>query len=228
MRSASRCPNAKLGCEAKAAVDVYTIVNVWERVALRVDRGTMGAHMEAKMEDTAGSCSHPVGVRIVGVLEFQCPACWALLGMEGLERWVRAAEKVRDEAYFAVEGDGLAGTAYEEHQREVFRRRKVLYEVRSAPSGGPVARPEMVLISYDVEGDSYECRIFYKEPRPAFGPERVGVEADLEPIMELRSHPDPNVRLVSGKVEEFHALRARMVKKGNPPPARRVYYSNEL
>ena len=150
----------------------------------------MDAHMEAKMDDTAGSCAHPVGVRIVGGLEFQCPACRALLDMEGIERWVRAAERVRDEAYFAVEGDGLAGISSEEHQREVFRRRKVLYELRSAPSGGPVARPEMVLISYDAEGDAYECRIFYKEPRPAYGPERVGVEAGLEPILELRSHPD--------------------------------------
>ena len=188
----------------------------------------MGAHMEAKMDDTAGSCAHPVGVRIVGGLEFQCPACRELLDMEGIERWVRAAERVRDEAYFAVEGDGLAGISSEEHQREVFRRRKVLYELRSAPSGGSVARPEMVLISYDAEGDAYECRIFYKEPRPAYGPERVGVEAGLEPILELRSHPDPNIRLVSGKVEEFHALRALTVKKGSPPPARRVYYSNEL
>jgi hypothetical protein len=188
----------------------------------------MGAHMEAKMNDMAGSCAHPVGVRIVGGLEFQCPACRALLDMEGIERWVRAAERVRDEAYFTVEGDGLAGISSEEHQREVFRRRKVLYELRSAPSGGPVARPEMVLISYDAEGDAYECRIFYKEPRPAYGPERVGVEAGLEPILELRSHPDPNIRLVSSKVEEFHALRALTVEKGSPPPARRVYYSNEL
>lgn len=188
----------------------------------------MGGHMEANMEETAGSCAHPFGVRILGGSEFRCPACRARLDMEGIERWVREAERARDEAYSAVEADETAGLVYEEHRREVFRRRKVLYELRSAPSGWSVARPEMVLVSYEAEGDAYECRIFYKEPRPVYGPERVGVAAGLEPILDLRSHPDPNVRLVSGKVEEFHALRARMIKKGSPPPARRVYYSNEL
>ena len=189
----------------------------------------MGGHMEANMEDTVENCAHPVGVRIVGGSEVQCPVCRARFGVEGIERWVREAERARDDAYFAVEGDESAGAVYEERRREVFRRRKVLYELGSAPLGvGPVSRPEMVLISYDGGEDAYECRIFYKEPRPAYGPERVGVEADLEPILELRSHPDPNVRLASGKIEEFHALRARHAKKGTPPPARRVYYSNEL
>ena len=61
------------------------------------------------------------------------------MDMEGIERWVRAAERVRDEAYFTVGGDRLAGISYEEHQREVFRRRKVLYELRSAPAAGPLS-----------------------------------------------------------------------------------------
>lgn len=181
------------------------------------------------MEDTVENCAHPVGVRILGGSEFQCPVCRARLGMEGVERWVREAERARDEAHSAVEGDESAGIVHEERQREVYRRRKVLYELRDAPVGvGPASRPEMVLVSYDAAEDFYECRIFYKEPRPAYGPERVGVEADLEAIMELRSHPDPNVRLACGKAEEFHALRGRCAKKGTPPPARRVYYSNEL
>ena len=189
----------------------------------------MDGHMEANREDTAENCAHPVGVRIVGGSEFQCPVCRARLGVEGIERWVREAERARDDAYSAVEGDEFVGVVYEERQREVFRRRKVLYELGSAPIGvGPVSRPEMILISYDAAEDAYECRIFYKEPRPAYGPERIGVGADLGPILELRSHPDPNVRLASSKIEEFHALRGGYTKKGNPPPGRRVYYSNEL
>jgi hypothetical protein len=86
----------------------------------------------------------------------------------------------------------------------------------------------MILISYDTVGDSYECRIFYKEPRPAWGPERISVEADLDPILELRSHSDPNVRLASGKVQEFHVLRRRLVEQDELPILRRVYYQNEL
>ena len=183
----------------------------------------MGGHMD----ETAESCAHPVGVRILGGSEFQCPVCRAHLDIEGIERWVRDAEKARDEAYSQIEGNGFAEIVYEERQREVFRRRKALYELRSIPRG-EVSRPEMILVSYDAGDDAYECRIFYKEPRPAWGPERVGVEADLEAILELRSHPDPNVRIVSGKVEEFHALRGRLAKKGAPTPMRRVYYSNEL
>jgi hypothetical protein len=46
--------------------------------------------------------------------------------------------------------------------------------------------------------------------------------------LELRSHPDPNVRIASVKIEEFHALRRRLLKQDAPPPSRRVFYQNEL
>ena len=158
---------------------------------------------------------------------FRCPSCEVRLDLEDVEQWVRAAEKVRDETYSIVEGDKFQEIILEERQREVYRRRKVLYELRSAP---PVVttRPEMILISYDFTEDSYECRIFYKEPRPAWGLERISVEADLDPILALRSHSDPNVRLASGKVEEFHVLRLRLIKQDALPPLRRVFYQNEL
>ncbi len=126
-----------------------------------------------------------------------------------------------------VEGDEFVEIAREERQREVYRRRKVLYELRSVQRA-VVARPEMILVSYDIVEDTYECRIFYKEPRPAWGLERISVEAGLDPILALRSHPDPNVRLASGKAEEFHVLRQRLVEQNEPPPLRRVFYQNEL
>lgn len=157
---------------------------------------------------------------------FQCPVCRARFDLEGIERWVREAERARDEAYLMIEGDE-AMRAGEERQREVYRRRKALYELKRAPRG-EVSRPEMILVSYDVAGDAYECRVFYKEPRPPHGTEHVGVGADLDRILALRSHPDPNVRLASGKIEEFHSLREELLAAGTPPPPRRVYYSNEF
>ncbi len=159
---------------------------------------------------------------------FRCPVCEARLDLEGVERWVRGAEKARDEAYSMIEGDEeIAEIIREERQREVYRRRKVLYELRNVPDA-LVARPEMILVSYDVTEDAYECRIFYKEPRPVWGLERISVGAGLEPILALRSHPDPNVRLASGKAEEFHAFRLRLVEQNAPPPQRRVFYQSEF
>ena len=149
------------------------------------------------------------------------------MNSEEIERWVREAEGARDESYAVVEVDELSEIVRQERQREVYRRRKVLYELRNVPRG-LVPRPEMILVSYDAVGDAYECRIFYKEPRPVGGLERVNVAADLDPILELRSHPDPNVRLASGKVEEFHALRQGFVRGDEPPPQRRVFYASEL
>lgn len=184
--------------------------------------------MSGYMDGVEESCSHPEGVWILANSEFLCPVCQARLDVEGVERWVRDAERVRDDACLVVEGDEeFARVVEEERQREVYRRRRVLYELRSVPRV-EVSRPEMILVSYDAASDAYECRIFYKEPRPAHGPERVGVEADLDRILSLHSHPDPNVRLASSKVEEFHALRGRLAGKGAPPPVRRVYYSHEL
>ena len=179
------------------------------------------------MEDVAENCLHLRGLRVVLGSEFRCPVCEVRLDLEGVERWVRAAEKARDEVYSMVEGNEFAEIVREERQREVYRRRKVLYELRSVPHA-VVARPEMILVSYDIAEDAYECRIFYKEPRPAWGLEQISVEAGLEPILALRSHPDPNVRLASSKAEEFHALRLRLVEQNAPAPQRRVYYQNEF
>ena len=159
--------------------------------------------------------------------EFLCPVCGTQMDLGGVERWVREAEGARDKSYAVVEVDEFAEIVREECQREVYRRRKVLYELRSVPRG-LAARPEMILVSYDVEGDAYECRIFYKEPRPVGGLERISVGADLDPILELKSHPDPNVRLALGKVEECHALRQGFAQGAETPPLRRVFYANEL
>jgi hypothetical protein len=137
------------------------------------------------------------------------------------------AEINRDEAYPVVEGDEFTEIVREEWQREVYRRRKVLYELRNIARAA-VPRPEMILVSYDVAENAYECRIFYKEPRPVWGLERVSVEAAFDSILALRSHPDPNVRLASGKAEEFHALRLNFVEQNTPAPQRRVFYQNEL
>ncbi len=175
------------------------------------------------------NCSHPGGLQaVVASGGFRCPACEARLDQVGVERWVRAAEEARDEAYSTVEGDEeFARIVLDECQGEVFRRRKELYALRSVPPA-VATRPEMILVSYDFMDDSYECRIFYKEPRPAWGLERISVEADLDPILALRSHSDPNVRLASGKVEEFHVLRRRLVEQDELPMLRRVFYQNEL
>jgi hypothetical protein len=179
------------------------------------------------MENVTKNCPHVEGLQTIVGTGFRCPVCEARLDLEGVERWVRMAEKARDAAYSMIEGDRFQEIVLEERQREVYRRRKVLYELLSAP---PIVatRPEMLLISYDFTEDSYECRIFYKEPRPAWGLERISVKADLDPILALRSHSDPNVRLASGKVEEFHVLRLRLIKHDALPPLRRVFYQNEL
>jgi hypothetical protein len=90
------------------------------------------------------------------------------------------------------------------------------------------ARPEMILVIHDARSGSYECRIFYKEPRPAGVVEQVNVEAGWETILELRTDPDPVVRLASEKVEEFHLLRQKFAAKGMLAPGRRVFYANEF
>lgn len=185
----------------------------------------MVGYMEANPEN----CLHLGGLRVVLGAEFRCPVCEARLDLEGVERWVRVAEDARDKAYSVVEGDEeFVRIVCEERQREVYRRRKVLYELQSIPRT-VVARPEMILVAYDSSEDAYECRIFYKEPRPVYGIERIRVEAvDLDTVLALSSHSDPNVRLASCKVEEFHTLRLRLVKQNVPPPQRRVFYQNEL
>jgi hypothetical protein len=179
------------------------------------------------MGSATESCLHLEGLRVVGGSTFRCPACEARLDLDGVARWVRRAERDRDEAYRAT-GDGEFGEIVrEERQREVYRRRKVLYDLQNTPHV-VAARPEMLLVVYDARDDRYECRIFYKEPRTGPTPERISVEADPGAILELRSHPDPNVRTVSERVEEFHGLRRALLEKGSLAPARRVFYSSEL
>ncbi|HSK99861.1 MAG TPA: hypothetical protein VK869_05955 [Rubrobacteraceae bacterium] len=157
---------------------------------------------------------------------YRCAECGGRLDPEGVARWVREAEEARDEYYSDVKGDGFDEIVRDELQREVYRRRRVMYDLQKVPRA--MARPEMILVTYEVREGAYECRIFYKEPRPVGGVERVSVGDNLETILELRSDPDPVVRLVAEKVEEFHALRTKHVKDGVLAPGRRVFYANEL
>ena len=182
--------------------------------------------MNADMKSDTENCAHSRGLQVVSGSELRCQDCEQRLDVGVVEMWVWAAEKARDEAYSVVEGDELS-KIINQRQREVYRRRRMMYELRNVPRM-VAARPEMILVSYDYVEDTYECRIFYKEPRPAWELERVNVKAALNTSLELRSHPDPNVRLASGKIEEFHALRRRLVKQEALPPSRRVFYQNEL
>jgi hypothetical protein len=149
------------------------------------------------------------------------------LDLEDVARWVREAEKARDESYSLVEGNRFDDIVREELQREVYRRRRVIYDLQSIPRVA-TARPEMILVVYDARSASYGCRIFYKEPRPAGVVEQLNVEAEWRCILDLRTDPDPIVRLTSEKVEEFHVLRRKFSDEGAPAPARRVFYANEF
>jgi hypothetical protein len=149
------------------------------------------------------------------------------LDFEGIARWVREAERARDETYSLVKGDRFGEIVREELQREVYRRRRVMYDLRSVPRV-ITARPEMILVIHDARSASYECRIFYKEPRPSGVVEQLDVVAGWQAILELRTDPDPIVRLVSEKVEEFHLARRKFSERGAPAPTRRVFYANEL
>jgi hypothetical protein len=173
------------------------------------------------------NCLHLEGLRVTAGMEYRCPACEALLDIEGVARWVREAERARDEAYSMIEGDGFGEIVREERQREVYRRRKAMYELQNVPRAVAV-RPEMILVIYDAVEGRYSCKIFYKEPRPVSGLEGVEMEAGWNSILELCSHPDPVVRLAATKVEEFHTLRAEVSAGGGVPPTRRVFYANEL
>jgi hypothetical protein len=127
-----------------------------------------------------------------------------------------------------VEGDEFERIVHEERQREVYRRRKVLYDLQNVPHA-VTARPEMVLVSYEAGGARgfYECKIFYKEPRPEWGVETLTVEATMEAVLELHSDTDAVIRTVAGKIEELHEAR-RIVGEGEAAPMRRAFYANEL
>lgn len=193
------------------------------RVARRGERSTIPVYMVGSVEN----CQHLEGLRIAVGMGYRCPACEENLDLAGVARWVRNAEKSRDEAYSMVEGDGFGSMVREELQREVYRRRRVMYELENVPRI-VTARPEMILIVHDGVKATYGCRIFYKEPRSVGVVEQASVGADLDEILGLRSDPNPVVRLISEKVEEFHAYRTRLSEEGVPAPERRVFYANEL
>lgn len=140
---------------------------------------------------------------------------------------MREAERERDEAYSLIEGDEFGEIVREDRQREVYRRRKVMYELKSVPRI-ETARPEMILVTHEPDGDSYECRIFYKEPRPDPVMDRLTVEADTRAILELRSNPNPVVRTAARKVEEFHLARMGFADDGGAAPSRKVFYASDL
>jgi hypothetical protein len=179
------------------------------------------------MAEPNENCLHLEGLRVAIRSEYRCPVCGKIMDLAGVAGWIRDAERSRDEAYSMVEGDGFGEIAREELQREVYRRRRVMYELENVPRV-VTARPEMILVVYDGGKATYECRIFYKEPRPAGVVEQASVGAAIDRILELRSDADPVVRLISEKVEEFHAFRSRLVDDGAPAPERRVFYANEL
>ena len=193
------------------------------RVAQGWERSTILFHMADPIEN----CLHSEGLRVTSGSEYCCPVCEECLDLDGVGRWVQEAERSRDEAYSMVEGDGFGEIVREELQREVYRRRRVMYELENVPRV-VTARPEMILVIHDAVEASYECRIFYKEPRPAGVVEQASVVAAIENILELRSDADPVVRLISEKVEEFHAFRCKLSEDGAPAPERRVFYANEL
>jgi hypothetical protein len=194
---------------------------------VRVARGLEKSTILAYMASVAENCLHLWGLRVVAGSQYRCPVCGEMLDLDGVARWVRQAERARDEAYSLVEGDKFGEIVREELQREVYRRRRVMYDLQTAPRV-MTARPEMMLVVYDARSGSYECRIFYKEPRPSGAVERLSMEAGWETILELRSDPDPVVRLASEKVEEFHLFRRGFSEKGTPAPGRRVFYANEF
>jgi hypothetical protein len=204
-------------------VQVENIPGFWVRVARGQEKGTILNYMASVAEN----CLHLGGLRVVAGSKYRCPVCGEKMDLDGVAWWVRQAERARDEAYSLVEGDEFDEIVRDELQREVYRRRRVMYDLRSVP---PVvtARPEMILIVYDARSGVYECRIFYKEPRPVGVVEQLSVEAGWETILELRSDPNPVVRLASEKVEEFHTFRRGLSKKGAPAPGRRVFYANEF
>ncbi|MGF1472202.1 MAG: hypothetical protein ACFB50_10740 [Rubrobacteraceae bacterium] len=178
------------------------------------------------MRGYEAKCAHLKGLQALPGSKLRCPVCDEVLQPGDVERWVREAEKARDEAYLLLEGDGFGEIAREERQREVYRRRRILYELRDISRAA--ARPEMIFVAFDERAGCYECRIFYKEPRPAWCIERIAVEASHDELQELKEHSDPVARLVAGKVLEFHRKRLAAHEKNEDGPVRRVFYANEL
>jgi hypothetical protein len=204
-------------------VEVEGILSLRVRVAKGGERSTIRVYM---VEGTK-NCLHLEGLGGAAGGAYRCPVCGEELDGDGIARWVGEAERVRDEAYSMDEGDGFGKIAREEAQQEVYRRRRVMYELENVPRVA-TARPEMILVIHDAEAASYGCRIFYKEPRQAGSVDQINVAAALETILELRSDPDPVIRLIAEKVEEFHGFREKLLGDGEAAPERRVFYANEL
>ena len=194
---------------------------------VRVAQGWGRSTILIYMASVGENCPHLGGLRTGAGSRYLCPVCGETLDRDGVARWVREAERARDESYPLLEGDAFAEIIRAELQREVYRRRRVMYGLQSMPRV-VMARPEMILIIYDASSGSYDCRIFYKEPRPAGAAERLRVRAGWQNILELRTDPDPIVRLTSEKVEEFHLFRQNLSEKDAPAPGRRVFYANEF
>jgi hypothetical protein len=193
------------------------------RVAQEREKSTIPGYMDSVAEN----CLHMGGLKVGAGSGYMCPICGGTFDLGGVARWVREAERARDKSYSLVKGDEFGEIVREELQREVYRRRRVMYDLQSVPRVA-MARPEMILVIHDAWSESYECRIFYKEPRPAGVVEQLNVEEGWRAILELRTDPDPVVRLTSEKVEEFHIFRRKLVEKGAPAPGRRVFYANEF
>src|SRR5215213_8593395 len=130
---------------------------------MRVAQGRERSTIRGYMARAAENCLHLEGLRIIAGSVYRCPVCEERLDLDGVALWVREAEKTRDDSYSMVEGDEFGEIAREELQREVYRRRKVMYELQNVPLV-MTARPEMILVMHDTHSGSYRCRIFYKEP----------------------------------------------------------------
>ncbi|WP_273844671.1 hypothetical protein [Rubrobacter calidifluminis] len=155
---------------------------------------------------------------------FRCAICGEVMDLDGLSRWVAEAERHRDDA--CSRSGSFAHADREFWQREVYRRRRILYEAREVPPA--TVRPEMILVLYDAAEDVYRCRIFYREPRPPNMVESVDVRDNPGELLRLRTDPDPGVRMAAERVEEFGAVRKRALEDGLYAPLRRVFYTNGM
>lgn len=149
-----------------------------------------------------------------------CPLCREEMGLDEVYGWVREAERKRDEYYLEAEGEVVA----QWYQWEVYRRRRVLYELQGL-SRSAREKPEMMLVIYSPDTDSYDCRVFYKGRR---GSERLVVGGGEEDERGSGMRGDFITGLAHVKVEEFRTLRQELVRRGEPAPLRRVFYSHEL
>lgn len=156
-----------------------------------------------------------------------CPSCGEEMDESDLLRWLKEAEQDRDKAYSLKEGDGFREIVLEERQREVYRRRKVIYGLKREPRV-QTARPEMILITHDPDGQTYECQVFYKEPRPDNVVDRFTVAAETSKILGLGSDRGFVLGIVATRVADFHEERVRIVGAGGTAPGRKVFYANEM